>query len=224
MSVRALRWQDFSSGEETDPSKSAPLPEAPPAPDAETLETMLAKARGKGRADGFAEGVAMAEARAETELRMVLQTIAEQIADMNLSRAAQRREIIDISQSLTETLFKAIAPALAKSSVMAEIRATVTAALDDVPSNKLLVAASPGTATAIAEMLEEAQIPVRVDEDPDLGSLAARVHWRGGFDQIDLDACIDRALALLGSHSDAARAAITDDTQPEQAQRRQVNE
>ncbi|MEM0922371.1 MAG: hypothetical protein AAGI13_04960 [Pseudomonadota bacterium] len=225
MSLRALRWEDFSAGTEAAPVKSAaPKAETVTLPEGETLETLLAKARGKGRADGFAEGVAMAEARAEGELRMVLQAIAEQIDDSRLDRSAARSEVIDTVLSITTTLFRAIAPALAETTLMAEIRAAVAESLETVPPSQILVVAAPSQASAIAEMLEAAKIPVRVDEDPDLGSLAARIQWQGGFDEINLEDCIARALNLLTTHCEAARELAWPEAAPSDDHRRQVNE
>ena len=206
MSIRALKWQDFSDGE-TLVVESAPDPAPPkPAEEQESIETQLAKARGKGRADGFAEGVAMAEARAETELRMVLSAISEQIKDADLINRGAHDQIVASVEKITSTLFRAIAPALSRSALLAEIEATVRDALQRVQASKLVVIVHPDRATQVAETLEREGLSIRIDEDADLSSLSARVHWQGGFDAIDLDHCIGSALEMLETHCAAAKA------------------
>lgn len=158
--------------------------------DSETLETMLAKARGKGKADGFAEGVAMAEQRAESELRMLLQAIREQIADQQITRAEMDTHVIQNVGNICQTMFRAVSPALTQAGLTAEIASAVNDALRRAPQSTILVTVSPERSARVAEALASDGLPVRIDDDPELGDLEARVHWHGGFDAIDFEDCL----------------------------------
>lgn len=195
MSVRAVTFEEFSSGTPASPTETTP-----PRLDAEALETLLAKARGKGRADGFAEGVAMAEARAETELRMVLGTVMEQITDAGLMRQSVETEVAEAVERICTALFCAIAPSLAAAGYLAEVAAAVSDALRRAPDAKLVVVVPPAHGQRVSDALALEHLAVRVDEDPHLEGFAARIHWQDGFDAIDLDACIEEAKAALRAH------------------------
>ena len=213
MSMTAMKLQDFADGKTVianAESSGAEQKPPKPGPDQKTIETMLAKARGKGRADGFAEGVAMAEARAESELRMVLSALSEQVSDLTLKQESVHQQIAISVQEITSVLFRAIAPALSDSILIKEIQDTVSDALRRAPSAKLVVTVSPERATMVCEALTKENMNVHVDEDPDLGSLGARIYWQGGYDSIDLQGCIDSALGIIKSHLDAATRHETD--------------
>ena len=220
MSIRALKWQDFSDPSAKVVRETKPEQPAPQSIDSQALETMLAKARGKGKADGFAEGVAMAEARAESEMRMVLNTISEKISDLELLQKSVQDQVVSSVQNIATTLFRAIAPTLAESALMHEIKETVADAFSAAPSARIIIVVSPERASRVAELLEQENLSVHVDEDPEIGSLAARVHMQGGFDVIDLNACIERSLEILGKHC----AAAAPGSQETPIERRRVNE
>lgn len=188
------------------------------------LETMLAKARGKGKADGFAEGVAMAEQRAESELRMLLQSIREKIADLDIQRHEVNGQINDGVGKICDALFKAIAPALAEAGLVSEINAAVSSALRQVPESSLLIVVSPDQSQRVAEALDLGTLPVRIDDDPDLGGLQARIHWQGGFDAIDLDTCIAEASTVLNAYLGAANNAVSSDDLDASNERKLINE
>ncbi|MEE3099154.1 MAG: hypothetical protein VX463_05220, partial [Pseudomonadota bacterium] len=98
-------------------AKPAPKPAAP----AESLETLLARARGEGRAAGFEEGAAHAEAQGQADLRLILSDMREQLADALHARVEREAALFASARDLAEALLSGVAPALARRGVAAEI-------------------------------------------------------------------------------------------------------
>lgn len=194
-------------------AKAAPKAAAAPAP--ESLETLLARARGEGRAAGFEEGAAHAEAQGQADLRLILSDIHEQLADVLQSRVELEATMLSSARGLAEALLTGVAPALARRGVAAEIADAVTAALREARARRveaadagLQVRVSPGQLDAVRAAFAAAGVAAPVESDADLGDLAARLDWADGEDELDLDAAIEAARAALDRHfPDAQRRA-----------------
>ncbi|MEM7508410.1 MAG: hypothetical protein AAF415_16880, partial [Pseudomonadota bacterium] len=114
-------------------------------------------------------------------------------------------EVADAVERICAALFGAIAPSLAAAGYLGEITAAVSDALRRAPQAKLVVVVPSAHGERVSDALALEHLSVRVDEDPDMTGFAARVHWQGGFDAIDLDACIEQAKAALHDHIAASR-------------------
>ncbi|MDF2231222.1 hypothetical protein P2H44_01500 [Albimonas sp. CAU 1670] len=199
------------SGRKPAPAKAAPkaaeAPEPPtpaPEPPGESIETLLARARGEGRAAGFEEGVAHAEAQGQAALRVILSDLAEQLADALHARVEREQAVDRAARDLAEALLAGVAPAFARQGLAAEVAAAVSEALrasrataDPAP---LRVRVGPAQVKTVQAALAEGGLAAEVEGDPELGELSARLEWADGEDRIDLDSALAAARAALDRH------------------------
>ncbi len=203
MNVSPLKWEVFDA--ETPPAapqKSvAPVEEPPAARSAPfDLERALAAARGEGRAEGFEEGVARAEADFNAEMRLLLTEIAERVQDAQMNRAHAREASAAAMHRIASALLTAVAPAFARTGLADEVAKAAEEALRDMPQSDMVVRVSPSQSATVAAALRLAEVPARVEADPSLSDMRARIDWDDGVDEIDLDTCIARAHAALDDH------------------------
>ncbi|SDW86833.1 Flagellar biosynthesis/type III secretory pathway protein FliH [Albimonas donghaensis] len=226
MSPHALSWESFETDEPgrgksakapapapaatkatPEPRKARAAPKPAPSPAAESLETLLARARGEGRAAGFEEGAAHAEAQGQADLRLLLSDMREQLADALHARVEREEAMLTSARDLAEALLTGVAPALARRGVASEISDAVLAALREARARRveagdagLSVRVAPSQLEPVRAAFAAAGIATPVDPDPDLGELAARLDWAEGEDELDLDAAIAAARAALDRH------------------------
>lgn len=221
---RAMNWESFEGDEDAAPrTRSASIeefirPPLPPDPaeiarqaeeearraEEEALADMLARARGEGKAEGFEQGAAQAESSFIAERRMILSDIRERLADSALMRERADAEAAAALRALSEALVRALAPALGRSGLAAEVAEAVAAAHADQLSARgdphVAVAARPEQLPAIQAALDEAGLEAELVADERLGALEARASWGEGIDAIDLDRCVDAAMAAIAAH------------------------
>ena len=228
MTRRAMEWETFETADSAAPPMreaeveefKRPEPVYPETPEEaaekaaeaarraeeEALAELLARARGEGRAEGFEQGAAQAEQSFIAERRMILSEIRERLADSEVAQARLEAETATALRELAEALTGALAPALARHGLAAEVAAAVAAAHADRLSArgapKVAVAAPSAQLPAIRAALDEAGLDAELSADDALGGLEARVAWGGGVDAVDLDKCRAAALDAVTAHFD----------------------
>lgn len=221
---RAMNWENFEDEADVPtPTRSAQIeefvrPAPPPTPEEiaaqaeeearraeeEALAEMLARARGEGKAEGFEAGAAQAEQSFIAERRLILSDIRERLADAALLRERADAEAAASLRDLSEALVRALAPALGRAGLAAEVATAVAAAHDDQLSTrgapKVAVAAPADQLPAIRAALDEAGLDAELTADDSLTALEARAGWGDGIDAIDLGRCVDAAMHAVAVH------------------------
>lgn len=175
----------------------------PPSAENDT-ELALAKARGKARAEGFEEGVLQTEARIDREVQDTLAAIAAAVEIARADRADLERSLAGVARRIVLVYLKRISPRLAETALADQIAETVAEALSGPSGAELRVRVAPNRAEEIAERIQAADLGVVVEADPAIDPARAEAAWSGGFDDIDIGALADRALAILDAGLSAA--------------------
>ncbi len=163
------------------------------------LESLLAKARGAARAQGFEEGAAATAAAYDADRKVVLERIAEAFEDARFNAEEARRAAVSALGPLLEALVAAIAPAIARAGLGPQIAALVADAVRSAGRAEIDVRVAPDMTRLARDALDAAGVDATVSADPDLAPLEARAVWRGGYDRIDLGACIGEAEAAISA-------------------------
>ncbi|MEM8751879.1 MAG: hypothetical protein AAGF90_02780, partial [Pseudomonadota bacterium] len=214
MSASSLLYRDFSGR-----SSAAAEAEEPPQ---DSLETLLAKARGQARADGFADGLEQAEARFDHELR-------QQLAAIEAALGAARDEAFERSDAqiaslrrLLSVVLSRLSPRLAALNLVDEAVDAVETAIRAAPAETVMLEVSAAQHDAVAERLSGLRGLCEVRAAADLSPTEARVHWRGGFDAIDAHEAaqaaverLDRRLAEAEADPSGARRSAASDIESE---------
>lgn len=192
MSTRAVNYEDFANGGAAR-IRSGDKP-------GDTVEIILARARGQARADGFAEGVEQAEARIKRELEARLDVIINALNRAQEDREQAQKRASREASAILSTFLRAIAPKLAASTLPTEIIAALDAAFASAPDIHPIIEIGPDQADRVeaALVLRNANVEVLTDES--LEDLEARIRWSGGFDLINTGAAIKRAIGVLDAH------------------------
>lgn len=165
---------------------------------AEDIELLLARARGTARADGYAQGAADASAEFDRDILIRLDAIKDAMAAALEDRARAKRELSQACREILMTFLTAVAPHLASENLTPELVAAVEDAIADSPEPKIIVEVCSGQFDDLARRLEEEGLACTLRASESLSLSQARILWQDGFDQIDVQPAIDRAVSILG--------------------------
>ncbi len=199
MTNQSIRWQDFSAPDKSGPDLTASPATTTPLRSAteEATTLLLAKARGAARAEGFAEGYAEAESRIDRELEHRLAVLAEAIEAATAETAARRRDAIAFTHQLMSRILRRIAPHVATAELAHDVAANLQEILKAAPQEVLCVDIAEDQIERLSALLRAREIDCNLRPASDLGMTGARIHWQGGFDQINMDATVDAVCTVL---------------------------
>ncbi|MEM1274927.1 MAG: hypothetical protein AAGH74_00230 [Pseudomonadota bacterium] len=167
------------------------------AEDAEPVETLLARARGKARAEGVAEGMASAEAREAAEQTDLLRALQEAFDDGALAARNKDELFRDRLIQTLATVLRAVAPDLQQS----RAETAVSDALEDLqnasPEALVQIYVATGQVSRMAAITAGLKRNTDILEDAALSPGQVRVHWQSGFDQIDTSTLVEHAITAL---------------------------
>lgn len=146
---------------------------------------------------GVRDGAAAASEAFSSEQSRCLSRVQEVIGDTFFAREEAHRLALSSLRPLIETLTEAMAPALSKSGLSAEIAKIAEDAATRAPDDQLTIFVPTGMGSEIAERLEGVSPTALIAEDQMLQPAQARVNWSGGFDLIDLGATSAAAVAAI---------------------------
>ena len=161
----------------------APAPAAAGSPQAAWRE---------GHAAGLAEGRAAARTADAAALSALVGALDRVAAEVGALRAARAEGIGAALRATVERL----CPALADAAFSATVAAQVEAALERAPGGLSVIVSEEGAALLAAACPDWEARGIALDADDALAPHAARIRWRDGGAEIDLDAAAEAILAL----------------------------
>lgn len=160
-------------------------------------EEVLAKTRDEAYAKGFKDGVNVTNEAIETAESEVATAVQEALADADLTqRAAIHRALADVAK-LTEAFCCAIAPNLAKSGLAAEIAALFETVLNEDPDDVLVISHSSADYDILQRLLGKHDLTAELNSDPTLSPRQVTLNWDSGFDKVDMDEAVAKALMKI---------------------------
>lgn len=166
-------------------------------------ERELAQARGQARAEGFSAGLEEAEARFDHERSTLLATLAEQIECERADRAKLQADLARQAHEILIAFLRTLSPTLARLRLAEDVAGVLHDILQESPQVYLLVEAAPKAAAVLqAEIASQDEFDaasVSFSPVETLSPEIARIHWRGGFDEVDASAATNRAIEVLSA-------------------------
>ncbi|MEM9043664.1 MAG: hypothetical protein AAGC81_03135 [Pseudomonadota bacterium] len=163
----------------------------------ESVETLLARARGKARAEGVAEGVASAEAQEAAEQTTLLNAIREAFDDAALTAASQETALRSRLVETIVALLRALAPELVQSRTQTALTTALADLQETAPQDLVRIYVPKGLSSQTASLTAPLERKMEIVEDPNLHFGQSRISWQTGFDQIDNAAIVDAAISAL---------------------------
>ena len=161
------------------------------------VELALARARGIAHEAGFEAGKKSAEASFDRTLTAKLGAIEKALMQtQDIMESSERAAHWAVVQ-LTKAFIHAVAPRLASSALVPEICAAIEDAIEDEPGALIVIEVSEDRRDEVEAAVAACTAAGVVKTNPDLGETEARVYWKDGFDQIDPDATIAKAMKIL---------------------------
>ncbi|MEM8791495.1 MAG: hypothetical protein AAGE80_07745 [Pseudomonadota bacterium] len=173
---------------------------------AESVETLLARARGKARAEGLAEGIASAEAQETARQTDQLQSIREALEDARLSGTDRDDQAATRLAEVAISILRGLAPDLIHHRLETAIRDALSDVRSAAPGDQVQIFVPPGRAGWVAGALASFSDNLSIQEDPLLAPEQARVAWRTGFDQIDDTQLVEATIAAIRAEIGASAA------------------
>lgn len=204
MSGAPIRWQDFDAG--PDVTQGSAVQPARTAPD-EATAMLLARAKGAARAEGFADGVAETESRIERELQHHIESLAAAVEAASVRADQRQQDTVAFIRTLISSLVRRIAPHIAEAELPHEVARVIAEILTDAPADGLVIDVAEKQHQPLADLLKAKGIQCTLRPVDNLTASRARIHWQGGFDQIDMNAAIDAVHVLILER-------LADDTAP----------
>ena len=173
----------------------APGPE--PEPAGESLDEQLASAWADGHAAGVQDGTeASAAAHAESQETLRAELV-EVLRDQQIRRQeAQAAVLRGVGPAVTAVIHR-LAPRLAEAGLAEHVATALDEALETRPDPAPVIRCAAESAQGLERALAASTGRFAVETDPRLTPLEVELHWRDGFDSIDIAgllAAIDRAL------------------------------
>jgi hypothetical protein len=174
-------------------------------------ERRLEAAREEAYRAGFVAGQAAAtESHLDDETRLTAELV-EAIGDACMTNEAARRHVAESLAPALRALAAAIAPALADAGICDEIARLAARAVAVAPEARPRLRCAPELVARVEALLAERGIAASVEAAPELLPREARVLWDQGYDQIDLQDCIAKALACIAAHIEPQSEEAEDD-------------
>ncbi|MEO0387180.1 MAG: hypothetical protein AAF281_06570 [Pseudomonadota bacterium] len=168
------------------------------------LARRIAEAYREGHGKGFAQG-AEASAREHAEAQDQLRAqFVEALRDAQLTQSLAQREVIASLLPILEALTRALAPTLADAGFLAALEDRLRAALNTRPDPAPRVHCAPELEAGVRAALSQFSDRFELVPDTSLTPLEARLFWEDGFDEIDLDTCLDAMRDTIAAFRDAA--------------------
>ena len=191
MNAHTSILRDFGLTDE--PAGQTPPKKTP----SEDIEILLARARGQARSDGYARGAEDAAAEFDHGVMLALDSVKSSLDALVEDRARTKREVASSCRTILSTFLEAVAPRLAALNLAPELISAVQDAVDSSPDEDIVVEVAEAQFDEIAGRLEADGVRCSLRSTADLAPAEARVYWRNGFDQIDAQPAIDRAIDIL---------------------------
>ncbi len=163
----------------------------------EEVELALARARGLAHEAGFEAGKKSAEASFDRTLTAQLGAIEKALMQAQDVMESSERSAHWAVVQLTKAFIHAVAPRLASSALVPEICAAIEDAIEDEPGALIVIEVAEDRRDEVEAAVSACTATGIVKTNPDLGETEARVYWEDGFDQIDPDATIAKAMKIL---------------------------
>ncbi len=155
------------------------------------------------RDSAYSEGVktgAEAATRAfEDEKTRTLAPILEALNDMAFTQIEACQAMLNSMQPMVEQLVETVLPESASQGFGAEVAALLRKAYEKAPTAQIVISVAPDTVASIQSLLAPSKADFSVESDASLDGLKARVSWKGGYDQIDLDDALKDVRAAIGT-------------------------
>lgn len=146
--------------------------------------------RDSAYSDGVKSGAEAASRAFENEKTRTLAPILEALNDMAFSQVEARQTVLKSMRPMVEQLVQTVLPESARLGFGSEVADLLCKAYEKAPASQIMISVAPDAVASIQELLAPSKADFTVEPDPALGGLQARVNWRGGYDQIDLDAAL----------------------------------
>ncbi len=163
----------------------------------EEVELVLARARGIAHEAGFEAGKKSAEASFDRTLTAKLGAIEKALMQAQDVMESSERSAHWAVVQLTKAFIHAVAPRLASSALVPEICAAIEDAIEDEPGALIVIEVAEDRRDEVEAAVAACTATGIVKTNPDLGETEARVYWEDGFDQIDPEATIAKAMKIL---------------------------
>ena len=193
MMGKAVEYRDFT-----------PMAACPPSAaeaSAETMGRQLAIARGQARAEGFAAGAEEAEARFGRDQQALIESLQLELKNLGSELDAIGRRSAHGAAQLVTAFLSALGPTLARVRIADDVAEYVAEIVAEGAQGGLTIEAAPAAIDLISEAMANMDPEVAAlcdfQTNEELPPDAARLHWRDGFDEIDADASMRRAVEAL---------------------------
>lgn len=164
---------------------------------AEHLDALIAKARGRARADGFEDGVAHAEAERDAAADQSLHEIAAALKALQENHDETAKRAAAATMDAVKSFIAAIAPRLLAIGAADAVASALSDGVSRVPAPSIEVEVSEANKVETQRALLKAGVKCMVKGNPDIEPGAARIRRSGGFDEINIQPAIDAALSAL---------------------------
>lgn len=166
------------------------------------------------REDGYRAGYVAAQdelTRAHlADASRLTSDFIEALNDSRLTNEAARRHVAASLAPLVLAICDAVAPALARAGLGAEILSRVERALAAAPAARPKLRCAPELVPTLERLFAGRGEPAAIEAAPGLLPREVELHWDEGHDRIDLDGCVAEIRACLARHLDLDAAPPTD--------------
>jgi len=159
------------------------------------------RVRDEAYANGFKDGVSVTNDALQSSQSEISSAVLEALSDTSLSQnAAIAKSLADVV-ALVDAFCEAVAPALSKSGLGAEIGAVLETALRDATAHQITVCHSGADEKTMREMIGAQVEDVRLHVDQTLSQGQVHVAWDNGFSSIDINEAVARAMLKISNFS-----------------------
>lgn len=156
-----------------------------------------ARERDEAYAKGFKDGVNVTNDAIQTMESDVAVSIQEALSDVNFSQKAASQIALAAVSRLVAAFCQAVAPNLAKAGLAGELGELVSKALKENSSGQLLITHHPSDNDVLLRLLGEETNQSKLVADHRLKERQVTIAWEGGFDNIEMDEAIAKALIKI---------------------------
>lgn len=163
----------------------------------ETDGVLRLETREQAYARGVRAGAEASQAAYDAAQARALATIAEKLQGLGHTAAEARAEAVSGLGPLVCALVDTLAPQLAKQGLPAAVEAAVATALDQAASARPRVLVAPALLPGLRDLGFCRDGAVDLAADSTLAEGEVQVHWKGGYDALNLDAAVDTIRAAV---------------------------
>ena len=146
------------------------------------------------RVDAYSEGVKSGAAAAtkafEAEKIRSLAPILEALNDLAFAQVEAHQALLFSLKPLIEQLVTSVLPTCAANGLAREVAAVVANACNKSPTSEIEITVAPEVVSAMQAHFATAKADLSIKPNPELDPLQAKVTWRGGFDEVKLNAAL----------------------------------